>query len=151
MHRRIRQLSFCRAANPANTPVNRSDNFPDKRNCDNLPQVIHSDSSNLSSLTSAPLWTFDKMDGFGNGPSQTVTDYQRPGTPNGTSNGTTTPRTPKRTGLALTEYTANPSPPSEAAQRRPQLNIPEAFLLPNGYPDVISKTTSFFFFCRIGL
>ena len=58
-----------------------------------------------------------------------------------TPNGATTPVTPKTSGLALTEYTAAPTPPSEREQRTPGLppnwGIPEAFLLPNGYPDVI--------------
>lgn len=50
------------------------------------------------------------------------------------------PVTPKMSGLALTEYTAAPTPPSERANQTPGLppnwGIPEAFLLPNGYPDV---------------
>ncbi|KAJ5617730.1 hypothetical protein N7537_002844 [Penicillium hordei] len=58
-----------------------------------------------------------------------------------TSNGVTTPVTPKMSGLALTEYTAAPTPPSEREQRTPGLppnwGIPEAFLLPNGYPDYL--------------
>ncbi|CAI7639918.1 unnamed protein product [Penicillium discolor] len=57
------------------------------------------------------------------------------------SNGVTTPVTPKMSGLALTEYTAAPTPPSEREQRTPGLppnwGIPEAFLLPNGYPDYL--------------
>jgi threonine dehydratase len=60
-----------------------------------------------------------------------------------TSNGVATPVTPKMSGLALTEYTAAPTPPSEREQRTPGLppnwGIPEAFLLPNGYPDVSSS------------
>ncbi|CDM26683.1 hypothetical protein DTO013E5_9619 [Penicillium roqueforti] len=56
-------------------------------------------------------------------------------------NGATTPVTPKTSGLALTEYTAAPTPPSEREQRTPGLppnwGIPEAFLLPNGYPDYL--------------
>lgn len=58
-----------------------------------------------------------------------------------TTSGVATPVTPKMSGLALTEYTAAPTPPSEREQRTPGLppnwGIPEAFLLPNGYPDVI--------------
>ncbi|OQE30816.1 hypothetical protein PENFLA_c002G10998 [Penicillium flavigenum] len=58
-----------------------------------------------------------------------------------TSNGVATPVTPKMSGLALTEYTAAPTPPSEREQRTPGLppnwGIPEAFLLPNGYPDYL--------------
>lgn len=57
-----------------------------------------------------------------------------------TTNGMATPVTPKMNGLALTEYTATPTPPSEREQRIPGLppswGVPEAFLLPNGYPDV---------------
>ncbi|CAG8172644.1 unnamed protein product [Penicillium salamii] len=51
------------------------------------------------------------------------------------------PVTPKMSGLALTEYTAAPTPPSERANQIPGLppnwGIPEAFLLPNGYPDYL--------------
>ncbi|CAG7991990.1 unnamed protein product [Penicillium olsonii] len=51
------------------------------------------------------------------------------------------PVTPKMSGLALTEYTAAPTPPSERADQIPGLppnwGIPEAFLLPNGYPDYL--------------
>lgn len=55
-----------------------------------------------------------------------------------TANGVTTPVTPKMSGLALTEYTAAPTPPSEREQRTPpNWGIPEAFLLPNGYPDYL--------------
>jgi threonine dehydratase len=75
------------------------------------------------------------------------------GTQNGNSGSTSSPRTPKFTGLALTEYTANPTPPSEREDRRfsdrdgipgPLLlerdwDIPDEFLLPNGYPDVRKK------------
>ncbi|KAJ5675595.1 hypothetical protein N7462_008492 [Penicillium macrosclerotiorum] len=56
-------------------------------------------------------------------------------------NGVTTPVSPKASGLALTEYTAAPTPPSERVQRIPGVppnwGIPEAFLLPNGYPDYL--------------
>ncbi|KAK4937834.1 threonine deaminase [Elasticomyces elasticus] len=52
-------------------------------------------------------------------------------------NGTTTPTTPKRTsGLAMTEYTANPTPPSERADL-PSYDVPPDFLLPNGHPDYL--------------
>jgi hypothetical protein len=68
-----------------------------------------------------------------------MADYSRPVTPengiNGT-NGVQTPRTPKNTSFALTEYSANPSPPNESTKAAAQQVIPEAFLLPNGYPDV---------------
>lgn len=69
-------------------------------------------------------------------------DYSRPTTPennvsvNANANGAQSPRTPHRTGLALTEYTANPSPPLETPKEKSQHGVPEAFLLPNGYPDV---------------
>lgn len=58
-----------------------------------------------------------------------------------TANGTATPLSTKMTGLALTEYTATPTPPSERAGRivpglSPKWNVPEEFFLPNGYPDV---------------
>lgn len=64
----------------------------------------------------------------------TMQDYSRPVTPDTETNGMLTPRTPKNTGLALTEYTANPSPPAESPKK--DHGVPEAFLLPNGYPDV---------------
>ncbi|KAI1806338.1 threonine dehydratase I [Daldinia bambusicola] len=43
------------------------------------------------------------------------------------------PRTPSPSGLSLTEYSANPSPPSERRQKV----IPQEFLLPNGHPDYL--------------
>lgn len=52
-------------------------------------------------------------------------------------NGTITPTlpaTPRRSGLALTEYTAMPTPPSERADL-PSYDVPRDFLLPSGYPD----------------
>ncbi|KAF2027036.1 threonine dehydratase I [Setomelanomma holmii] len=67
----------------------------------------------------------------------TVPDYSRPTTPEASTNGVVTPRTPRNTGLALTEYTANPSPPTEASGWRANHVIPDAFLLPNGYPDYL--------------
>ncbi|KAF2729509.1 threonine dehydratase-like protein [Polyplosphaeria fusca] len=66
-----------------------------------------------------------------------MTDYSRPVTPDNDSNGILTPRTPKERGLALTEYTANPSPPSESPKTKTDGVVPEAFLLPNGYPDYL--------------
>jgi threonine dehydratase len=71
---------------------------------------------------------------------------------NGThSESTSSPRTPKFKGLALTEYAANPTPPSEREDRRfsdrdgipgglflsRDWDIPDEFLLPNGYPDYL--------------
>ncbi len=52
------------------------------------------------------------------------------------SDDTETPRTPKLNGLSLTEYTANPSPPSKDTGARVRAVLPESFILPNGYPDV---------------
>lgn len=50
-------------------------------------------------------------------------------------------RTPSLTALALTEYSANPSPPSASDDSRKRIKqiIPEEFLLPNGNPDVCMK------------
>ncbi|PKX92983.1 threonine dehydratase, biosynthetic [Aspergillus novofumigatus IBT 16806] len=58
------------------------------------------------------------------------------------TNGTTTPVTAKLSNLALTEYTAAPTPPSEkdpntALGLSRDWGIPSAFLLPNGYPDYL--------------
>ncbi|KAL2001134.1 hypothetical protein VTN02DRAFT_2201 [Thermoascus thermophilus] len=55
------------------------------------------------------------------------------------TNGTATPCTPKLSGLSLTEYAANPTPPSERAERKlpEDWHVPEDFLLPNGYPDYL--------------
>lgn len=74
-------------------------------------------------------------------PPAAIDDYSRPVTPENT-NGLASPRTPRETGLSLTEYTANPSPPSEDQKNKAQSAIPEAFLLPNGYPDVGSISTA---------
>ncbi|KAI9689054.1 MAG: threonine deaminase [Bathelium mastoideum] len=52
-------------------------------------------------------------------------------------NGIHTPSTPKKSGLALTEYTANPSPKSEDPKDKARYTIPEAFILPNGFPDYL--------------
>ncbi|KAJ5935227.1 hypothetical protein N7466_004774 [Penicillium verhagenii] len=58
-----------------------------------------------------------------------------------TTNGATTPISAKLNGLALTEYTAAPTPPSERNPRFPGVppdwGIPESCLLPNGYPDYL--------------
>jgi len=69
---------------------------------------------------------------------------ERPVTPctNGSSqdglySGVQTPRTPLLTAsYALTEYSINPSPPTEQSKSKASTGVPEAFLLPNGYPDV---------------
>lgn len=54
-----------------------------------------------------------------------------------TTNGVQTPQTPKQqhAGLALTEYSAQPSPPSSTPKAE-EARVPKEFLLPNGYPDV---------------
>jgi threonine dehydratase len=65
-----------------------------------------------------------------------IADYSRPTTPENGTNGVFSPRTPKQTGLALTEYTANPSPPSDDLKSKAQEAVPQAFILPNGTPDV---------------
>lgn len=66
-----------------------------------------------------------------------MTDYSRPVTPSEFPNGVMTPRTPRCTGFALTEYTANPSPPPEENSGPRNEGVPEAFLLPTGYPDYL--------------
>ena len=56
-----------------------------------------------------------------------------------TSDGYNTPDTPEVNGLSLTEYTANPSPfhkVSQAHKSTASSDVPGAFLLSNGYPDV---------------
>lgn len=60
---------------------------------------------------------------------------------NGAKNGVNghTPRTPSLSALSLTEYSANPSPPSEDHQARIRKIVPEEFMLPNGHPDVRSS------------
>jgi threonine dehydratase len=55
-----------------------------------------------------------------------------------TTNGTRTPQTPKHHSLSMTEYASNPTPPSERSPRPAALSeIPEEFILPNGYPDYL--------------
>lgn len=46
------------------------------------------------------------------------------------------PRTPSFQSLSLTEYTANPSPPSSTPKSKLKGVVPDEFLLPSGYPDV---------------
>ncbi|KAF1345543.1 threonine dehydratase, biosynthetic [Delphinella strobiligena] len=55
-----------------------------------------------------------------------------------TPNGVSRPQTPAINSLSLTEYAANPSPPSETVKEKTRnAGVPEAFLLPNGYPDYL--------------
>ena len=50
------------------------------------------------------------------------------------ANGTHVPQTSTPNGMPLTEYAADPSP---TLQKSPaSLQVPEAFLLPDGFPDV---------------
>jgi len=54
------------------------------------------------------------------------------------TNGTARPQTPTKpqhNGLALTEYSAHPSPPSSVLNKQ-ETRVPPDFLLPSGYPDV---------------
>ncbi|KAH6657914.1 threonine dehydratase-like protein [Truncatella angustata] len=46
-------------------------------------------------------------------------------------------RTPSLSGLALTEYSANPSPRSADKQARIKQLVPDHLLLPNGHPDYV--------------
>ncbi|KAI1341186.1 threonine dehydratase [Xylariaceae sp. FL0016] len=48
-----------------------------------------------------------------------------------------TPRTPSMSGLSLTEYSANPSPPSEDKKARIKSIVPDEYILPNGHPDYL--------------
>lgn len=55
------------------------------------------------------------------------------------TDGSTTPLAAKVNNLALTEYAAAPTPPSEKVDQlgsAPDWGIADSFLLPNGYPDV---------------
>lgn len=55
---------------------------------------------------------------------------------NGHTNGHAS-RTPSLSGLSLTEYSANPTPPSEATPTSRITDIiPPEFILPSGHPDV---------------
>ncbi|KAF2103165.1 threonine dehydratase I [Rhizodiscina lignyota] len=65
----------------------------------------------------------------------------RPATPQNHedgANGISIPGTPINSSLALTEYTTNPSPPQPSTPKsNAQSIVPQAFLLPNGYPDYL--------------
>ncbi|KAH7155684.1 tryptophan synthase beta subunit-like PLP-dependent enzyme [Dactylonectria estremocensis] len=78
-----------------------------------------------------------------NGPTNGVT--------NGT-NGDARPFTPTGT-MALTEYSANPSTPSEEKRARIKQVVPEEFLLPTGYPDylrlIASATSRVYEACKV--
>ncbi|PMD52437.1 threonine dehydratase-like protein [Hyaloscypha bicolor E] len=47
------------------------------------------------------------------------------------------PSTPSRNTLSLTEYSTNPSPPSESPRNKIRGVVPDEFILPNGYPDYL--------------
>jgi threonine dehydratase len=61
---------------------------------------------------------------------------QNGGVVNGTAIENGRPRTPSLNTLSLTEYSTNPSPPSESPRSKVKGVIPDEFILPNGYPDV---------------
>ncbi|TEY64572.1 hypothetical protein BOTCAL_0146g00190 [Botryotinia calthae] len=46
-------------------------------------------------------------------------------------------RTPSLASFSLTEYSANPSPPSESTESKVSSIIPQEFILPTGYPDYL--------------
>ena len=57
---------------------------------------------------------------------------------NGLTHRTHLPQTSTPNGLPLTEYAADPSP---TLQKSPaSLQVPEAFLLPDGFPDVRDRS-----------
>lgn len=68
---------------------------------------------------------------------------------NGVKNGANghAPRTPSLSALSLTEYSANPSPPSEDHQARIKKIVPDEFILPNGHPDVRNSSSQRLFSC----
>jgi threonine dehydratase len=56
---------------------------------------------------------------------------------NGTpTESTSRPRTPSLNTLSLTEYSSNPTPPSQSPKSKVKGLIPDEFILPNGYADV---------------
>lgn len=80
----------------------------------------------MPSLAEPPIVT-PMANGVTNEVNGSSTNGSRPYTPQ---------RTPSLTCLSLTEYSANPSPPSEEKRARMKQIVPDEFLLPNGYPDV---------------
>ncbi|KJZ76139.1 Threonine dehydratase [Hirsutella minnesotensis 3608] len=75
-----------------------------------------------------------------------------------TANGTTDdadrpPRPPAPGTMALTEYSVNPSPPSDDKASRIREIVPKDLLLPNGYPDylrmIASATSRVYEACRV--
>lgn len=74
------------------------------------------------------------------------------GAVNGTNGVETRPHTPTST-MALTEYSANPSTPSEEKRARIKQIVPEEFLLPTGYPDylrlIASATSRVYEACKV--
>ncbi|KAK8149393.1 hypothetical protein G3M48_007214 [Beauveria asiatica] len=62
------------------------------------------------------------------------------------------PKTPTTAAMALTEYSACPSPPSETAQARIKQVVPVEFLQPDGYPDylrmILSATSRIYEACK---
>ncbi|EGX95509.1 threonine ammonia-lyase precursor [Cordyceps militaris CM01] len=62
------------------------------------------------------------------------------------------PKTPTTAAMALTEYSACPSPPSETHQARIKQIVPDEFLLPDGYPDylrmILSATSRIYEACK---
>ncbi|GAB7338279.1 hypothetical protein MBLNU457_4598t1 [Dothideomycetes sp. NU457] len=54
------------------------------------------------------------------------------------TNGVSTPPTPSKNTLSLTEYSAEPSPPTDdPRQKALKAGVPEHLLLPTGYPDYL--------------
>jgi threonine dehydratase len=62
-----------------------------------------------------------------------------PAMANGTMNGVNgdhRPQTPVANGMSLTEYSMNPTTPSEEKRARIRKVVPDDFLQEDGYPDV---------------
>lgn len=56
-----------------------------------------------------------------------------------------------RTSMALTDYSINPSTPSDQKRQRIRDMIPEDFLLPNGHPDVSCLSFCWFWHMLLSL